>query len=103
MEPKELEEALLVDGAIVIECDAALSHETMNRYRDYLRTIWPERKVLILDAGQRLARNHEPQLARIERKLDLLIQALAEDEEEEPAIGMDGKPLPRERAGNEEL
>jgi hypothetical protein len=44
------------------------------------------------------------QLSRIEFKLDMLIQALSEDEQEqEPGAALDGSPIPAERDQNQPL
>ena len=42
-------------------------------------------------------------LLRIERKLDVLIAALAEEEADEPGEDLEGNPLPRARAAEDVL
>ena len=104
METEGLEQALLVDGAIVLETDDHLSMEHRASLMRSAQAVWPGRTIAILDRGMKVARNHEPQLTRIEQKLDMLLGALAEEaDQEEPGMDLEGRPLPRERVEGEPL
>lgn len=64
----------------------------------------PGRKVLILDDGMQLGRlGDSEQLARIEAKLDALLKALAEEDEEHDLTSLDGEQFGGERDQTIEL
>lgn len=89
------------DEPVVIEVDRTLSHDQRIRIMNQAWEAWPERKVIVLEQGMRI--NRDERLDRIEAKLDALIQALAEDDEDRPTHDLDGHEIPALRTGEETL
>lgn len=90
--------ALPADGDLVLTVPYALTVAQAEGLRAHLDRELPGRKVLVLGNGMRLGRiGDSEQLDRIERKLDTLIKALADDDDDEPQYTLDGDPMPGER------
>ena len=78
---------MLIDNTIVIETDEVLSSERMARLLDAAEGGFPGRKVVVLTKGVRISRDE--QLKRIEAKLDTILDALAEEPEEDQSATLD--------------
>jgi hypothetical protein len=89
---------VIPDGDLVLTYERALSADQMEMLREYLPKALPGRRVLVLDGGARLtAVDQDAALARIEAKLDQLIEALADEDVQAPALTLDGHPAGAER------
>ena len=78
---------VLIDNTIVIEVDEVLSAKRMSMLREAAESWFPGRKVLVLTKGIRISR--DDQLRRIEAKLDAILDALAEEPEEDQSATLD--------------
>lgn len=86
------------DGDLVLTYQRALSEEQKDFLREELKKALPGRRVLVLDGGAQLAAvDRDVALARIEAKLDQLLEAIAEDDVQAPALTLDGDPAGAER------
>ncbi len=70
------------DDLMVIEFPEILSKQQRSVLADEFKPGMFGRKVMILDGGAKLARNHSEQLDRIEAKLDALCESLAAEDDE---------------------
>lgn len=86
---------------VVIESDLRLTAQQAADLYENARHAWPGRKVVVLDKGIRVSRDE--QLDRIEAKLDRLLEALAEEEDDSPTHDLEGNLLPRQRDTSETL
>lgn len=87
---------------LVLTVDRRLSHEEAERLRASLEARFPGNKALVLEGGMALATISEQggQLDRIEAMLATLVDALADDEEEDPehpSRTLDGDPAGQAR------
>lgn len=86
------------DVDLVLELDWDISEAQEEVIRHSLAQKFPGRNVQILPKGVRLRPVVSLQwAARIERKLDQLLQALAEDGQGEEVSDLEGHPMPLER------
>lgn len=91
----EMELDSVPDGDLVLTIRRQLSVEEIHRILKQFNEALPGRRVLILDEDLELrAIDNDKQLARIEQKLDTLIEALAADGDEEPEYTLDGDLIP---------
>jgi hypothetical protein len=87
----------LPDGKVVFEIDRNLTAEQYERLREFLqRGLEGDALAVVLPPGVRMVTN-PAQLDRIEQKLDTLLQALADEGEEEVATTLDGEVAGRDR------
>ena len=99
---KDVGQAKLVDGVLVPEAEQSLWPEERDELLKRLSIAFPGRRVVVLEGGMRVSR-HE-QMDRIEAKLDRLLSALAEDEQDdEQGHDLEGNPLPQPRDPHEPL
>lgn len=93
------------DEAIVVKVPTRLSTEQHRHIDAGLRELFPGVAVLVLDdGGMEIHRMPSMEaLGRIERKLDTLISALAEDGGEEPELDLEGNIVGRERDQGQSL
>lgn len=84
---KPLKLSVSMDGPLVIECDEMLSNSQMAALRTDLVEAFPCHKVVVLTKGMRVSRCE--QLRRIEGKLDALLEAMADEAEDEHATSLD--------------
>jgi len=99
---KDMGQAKLVDGTLVLETEQYFSQRQREQMREHLSVAFPGRRFVVLEGGMRVSR-HE-QLDRIEAKLDRLLAALAEDEQDEPqGFDLEGQPMPAPRNPTEPL
>lgn len=109
MERTEIEGARvseIQDGetAIVVSTPHHISSDQRQHLKEIVRKAFPGRRVLIADGGMQVREvGIEEKLDRIEAKLDALIEALAEDDEQEESFDLDGNPIGGQRDTTESL
>jgi hypothetical protein len=89
---------------VVFQLHQHLSMEQMEELKEKLGQAYGDRMVIVLPPG--ITKSHSDQLVRIERKLDALLEALADDDVEEPdpaAITLDGDTVPADRDQSQSL
>lgn len=80
---------------IAICSPSILGQEARERILALAKTQFPNNVCVVLDGGLTIGVvGQQEQMDRIEAKLDILIDALAEEGEEEQAFDLDGNPLP---------
>lgn len=93
-----------LEGAVVVECARALSLQQYDAIKARVEAAFPDKRVLVLSDGLKLHVAQHEAIARVEAKLGLLLEMLAEDAQGEPqAFDLSGHPLPRERNENDTL
>lgn len=94
----------VVDGTVVVECDSNLTLERYERLKADVERAFPGKPVAILGPGLHLHIAQHDSIARLEAKLDVLLDALAGGEDEDqPAHTLDGHPMGRERPEGQPL
>ena len=110
MERTEIEGARvseIQDGetTIVVYIQRHVRSDHRQHLKEIVQKAFPGRRVLIADGGMQVREvGIEEKLDRIEAKLDALLDALAEDEDDEPQFDLDGNLIENfERDDNESL
>jgi len=99
-----MDKKTLHEGDVAVMFNNILSIDQMKNIRDSLSAQFPDRRFLVLDGGATVASISPDQLDRIEAKLDALLEALAQEEDEPlQAFDLDGNPVPSERNMSLEL
>jgi hypothetical protein len=87
----KLDVSALPDGDLVFSTGQVISEDTANRIKANLSAVLLGRRIVVIGGGARLESvDNNVALQRIERKLDTLIAALAEDDDT-PVTSLDGK------------
>lgn len=102
----DVQKLSLKDGdTVVLLTDRLLTQEQVQRITNSLLSTFPRNKAVVMQDGMKLGvMGNDDRLDRIEQKLDLLIAALAEDQEDqEQGFDLEGNELGKERDDTQSL
>lgn len=87
----QVSELVESEATIVVSIQQILKGDQRQQFREIVQQAFPDRRVFIAEGGMQVSEvGQAEKLDRIEAKLDALLDALAEEDEEEPQYDLDG-------------